>query len=81
VVLQGSATDFEDGSLPDEALSWSSDVQGGLGTGASLPIASLLPGAHTITLTAIDSYGITSSASVKIFVGYQLDMPVVVKNR
>jgi len=81
VVLQGSATDFEDGSLPDDALFWSSDRQGSLGTGPSLPLTTLLPGAHIITLTAIDSYGITSSASVKIFVGYQLNMPVVVKNR
>ena len=41
VVLQGSALDLEDGRLADEALHWSSDRQGNLGTGPSIPLTAL----------------------------------------
>ena len=35
VVLDGAATDLEDGPLPDGSLRWSSDKDGALGTGSS----------------------------------------------
>lgn len=79
VVLQGTATDLEDGGLPDEALQWSSDRQGGLGTGPSVALNSLEAGEHTITLTAIDSNGQTASASVEIFVGHRVYLPITTK--
>ena len=79
VVLQGMAIDFEDGTLDDSLLSWSSDVQGGLGSGPSVPLTTLQPGNHTITLTATDSYGIPNSTQVSIFVGYPLYLPQIVK--
>jgi len=44
VVLQGIATDMEDGTLPGEALKWSSDLQGSLGSGPSLALNNLFPG-------------------------------------
>ena len=75
VVLQGAATDMEDGSLPDNALVWSSDVQGGLGIGPSVPLNSLDTGWHTITLSATDGFGISSNAQVTIFIGYQTFLP------
>jgi hypothetical protein len=75
VVLQGIATDMEDGTLPDEALKWSSDLQGSLGSGPSLALNNLFPGYHQITLWAEDSYGVVSTASVKIFVGYPVYLP------
>jgi len=75
VVLQGAATDMEDGSLPEDALTWSSDLQGGLGIGPSVPLNNLVKGWHTITLNAVDSFGISSSAQVMIFIGYQTFLP------
>jgi len=43
LVLQGSANDFEDGTLPDESLAWTDDVQGGLGIGPSVALNTLTP--------------------------------------
>jgi hypothetical protein len=79
VVLQGIATDFEDGTLPDETLVWSDNVQGGLGIGPSVPLNNLLPGKHTITLTGTDSHGISTSATVHITIANVIDLPLLVK--
>ena len=48
-------------SVPDEAVVWSSDRQGVLGTGPSLPLNILQPGLHVIKLTATDRKGHTSA--------------------
>ncbi len=77
VVLRGSAVDLEDGTIPDEDLRWISDRQGELGIGATLPLASLSLGFHTLTLEARDRYGITGSSSVQVFVGHALYLPNV----
>ncbi|MEZ4735188.1 MAG: hypothetical protein R3E79_49465, partial [Caldilineaceae bacterium] len=79
VVLQGSALDLEDGRLADEALQWSSDRQGALGAGPSLPLNTLAPGEHIITLNVQDSNGVPASATATIYVGYQLYLPAVLK--
>ena len=79
VVLQGSALDLEDGRLADEKLAWSSDKQGVLGSGPSLPTNTLQPGLHVITLTATDSLGATGMTTTTILVGYQLYLPAVSK--
>lgn len=75
LVLQGLGSDFEDGLMPDVALSWSSDRAGPLGTGAELPLANLSQGAHTITLSVTDSAGQTTTTSVDVFVGARLFLP------
>ena len=77
VVLSGSGMDMEDGSLPDGSLVWSSNRQGELGIGPSVPINSLLPGEHIITLTATDSYGISAQTSVMINIAYPMYTPLV----
>jgi hypothetical protein len=79
VVLKGSATDLEDGSLPDEALHWISDRQGSLGIGPSLPLTTLESGWHEITLSVIDSLGIPSSESRMVFIGYRIHLPFTVR--
>jgi len=68
ISLAGSATDPQDGTLGDEALAWSSSIDGALGTGSSLEVASPSVGVHTITLTATDSDGHTGAASVSVLV-------------
>ena len=79
IVFQGSATDMEDGTLPDGALVWSSDRQGVLGTGPSLPTNTLLPGPHVIKLTATDSKGQASTLTVGVFIGTRIYLPVMMK--
>ena len=79
IVLQGTGQDLEDGTLPDENLTWSSNKQGGLGSGPSLGMNSLQPGLHIITLTATDSFGAKSSSTVQVFIGYRTYSPSVSK--
>jgi chitinase len=79
VVLRGSATDLEDGSIPEEKLTWSSDVQGELGKGYEVAINNLTPGSHTLTLTAVDSQGISGSASVNVTIGLGIYLPAVTR--
>jgi hypothetical protein len=66
VVFEGNGTDFEDGHLPGEAFSWASSLDGPLGTGRRIDVAGLSPGVHEIVLSAHDSDGETSNATVVI---------------
>ena len=76
LVLLGSGNDFEDGTLPDASFTWSSDRQGVLGSGSSLPVNNLQPGAHKITLAVTDSSGKTTQATVDVYIGAQLWLPL-----
>lgn len=78
--LQGYAYDLEDGTLEDAALSWASSLDGPLGTGAMV-LADLSPGAHLLTLTATDNDSNQATATVRLFVGYNTYLPLVVQNR
>ncbi|MBI2584247.1 MAG: FG-GAP repeat protein [Candidatus Aenigmarchaeota archaeon] len=64
----GDAVDAEDGPLPDSALTWSSSIDGTFGTGRIISISSLSAGTHAITLTATDSGGLSSFASITIVI-------------
>jgi hypothetical protein len=68
IIVEGSATDDEDGAIPAENLEWSSDVDGVLGLGETFGFnaADATLGAHVITLTATDSEGAAGEASVNI---------------
>lgn len=78
VTFSGSGLDVEDGELGGAALSWSSNVDGVLGTGTSLPVDDLTAGMHTVTLTATDSDGFEGKTTVLVIVkrptatGYQI---------
>jgi hypothetical protein len=82
LVFSGSAYDPEDGPLSDDALVWESDRDGFLGHGETLvlPGLTLSPGWHTITLWAADSDSQIGSASVNIFVGHRVYLPVILKS-
>jgi len=78
VVLEGSATDSEDGILSGSALTWITDrtdiyKDAFLGNGRvvnAILYSNTCTGVwHTITLTATDSKGNAAVASVKIFIG------------
>ena len=66
VTFVGEAVDAEDGAVTGDALSWSSSLDGDLGTGGTVSTTSLSLGDHVVTLTASDLQGQTGSASVSL---------------
>ena len=50
------------------SLAWSSDLDGALGTGASVTTSALSVGTHTITASATDSLGATGSSTITLTV-------------
>lgn len=55
ITFQGSANDPQDGDISND-ITWSSDIDSGLGTGASVSTSNLSPGNHTITAQVSDSF-------------------------
>lgn len=78
--LQGYAYDLEDGALAETALRWSSSRDGDLGTGSQV-LVSLSPGEHLITFTATDSDGNAATATVRVYVGHRVYLPLVLRNQ
>jgi subtilisin family serine protease len=76
VTFSGSATDPQDGSLT-AGMTWTSSLQGYLGTGASFTRADLVLGTHTITASATDSGGLSGNAAVSVTVTDPVEPPVV----
>jgi len=66
IEFSGSAEDDEEGTLTGNALVWTSDIDGEIGTGESFTRSDLSTGMHTITLTATDAGGTTGSANATI---------------
>jgi hypothetical protein len=64
VMLVGDGFDLEDGSLADSSLTWTSDLNGPLGSGRTLERSNLREGKHTITLTVRDSQGNQATDSI-----------------
>jgi hypothetical protein len=52
-----TAWDAEDGELSEEAIVWTSSIDGEIGTGISCTTDALSPGEHEITVTVTDSAG------------------------
>ena len=77
-LLDASGYDIEDGGLSSDSFSWSSSLDGNLGTGSYLVLSAgnLTPGAHTITLTATDSDNMTATATVNITITERNMLPV-----
>jgi hypothetical protein len=65
VTFSGSATDAEDGPLTG-ALSWTSNLDGAIGSGGSFSTSTLSVGSHTITAAVTDSGGLPGSDTVGI---------------
>lgn len=62
VELEGMAYDVDDGVLDGAAMSWTSSLDGPLGSGSVLGVTTLRSGSHMITLRATDKDGNTASA-------------------
>ncbi|MGA0001747.1 MAG: zinc-dependent metalloprotease family protein, partial [Steroidobacteraceae bacterium] len=67
VQFTATASDYEDGNL-GSALSWSSSLDGNLGTGASVATSGLSLGTHVVTASVTDSASNTSTDTVTITV-------------
>jgi hypothetical protein len=82
ISLLGSGYDMEDGSLPESAFVWSSNLSGPLGTGSSLNVSDLTTGMHVITLKVTDSDGWSTEVERIIIVtldGWQVYIPILRK--
>jgi hypothetical protein len=66
VLLAAEVYDPQDGLLADDKLKWTSNISGELGYGSELIVSNLPIGNHTITLTATNSDGVSSSATVSV---------------
>lgn len=66
IIFQGTGTDTEDGTLSGTALVWTSNIDGAIGTGATVVDNSLSNGAHVITLTVTDSNGDSSEDDIVV---------------
>jgi alpha-tubulin suppressor-like RCC1 family protein len=66
IAFRGTATNSENAALAGAALVWTSDIEGSLGTGASVDRDDLRPGVHRIVLTATDAAGLSGNDSVSI---------------
>ncbi len=78
LTLEAEAYDVDTGTMPNSQLQWSSNIDGVLGNGASLSVATLSVGTHTITFRADDGAGGVASASVQVtVVGDPTQLPPV----
>jgi hypothetical protein len=68
VNLEASAYDVDTGALDGAQVTWTSNLDGALGTGAQLSVASLRVGVHTITVRADDGQGGVATDTVQVTV-------------
>lgn len=66
--FRSAAFDYTDGELADEAVVWTSSLDGVMGTGAELTTTLESAGTHVITLTATNSSELQGSDTAQIFV-------------
>ena len=77
IPLKGYAFDPEDGQVA--TLLWESNRDGSLGAGSQVMAGGLSPGEHTITLTATDSDDNVAGESVRLLVGFRVNLPLILK--
>lgn len=79
VYLEAIAYDADTGEVPEEMVSWTSSIDGPLGTGLELEVSRLSPGDHTLTLTVKDDAGLDAvsvTTQIKV-VAKAADLPVI----
>jgi hypothetical protein len=67
VGFAGSATDLEDGDI-SAALSWTSNLDGPIGSGGSFSTSTLSTGTHAITASVIDDQGAPAFDAISVTV-------------
>ncbi len=73
--LEADAYDVDGGSMDEAQVQWTSSLDGALGEGAQLTVASLSVGTHQITVRADDGQGGVATASVTVVVRGDLAEP------
>ncbi|MFC1569824.1 thrombospondin type 3 repeat-containing protein [bacterium] len=73
VIFEGNAYDPEDGPLDESLFTWTSSIDGELATGFQISKDILSAGEHTITLTALDSEGLSGMASILLKISAEED--------
>jgi hypothetical protein len=68
ITFSGTASDNTTGTLPEEALLWTSERDGEIGQGGTFTSSNLSEGVHTITLSATNDAGETGSDTIQITV-------------
>lgn len=71
ISLKANATDYEEGNLGDNRISWVSSISGSLGKGKTVSNIFLPPGKHFISATAKDTSGLTTTAQILIIIEQQ----------
>ena len=66
VAFHSSSWDLEDRGLTNPAITWTSSLDGAIGTGRMIMNAGLSVGSHVITVTATDSDAMTATDTVNI---------------
>lgn len=68
--LDSSAVDMQDGLLAGTNVVWKSSLDGALGAGSVITFnaRNLTEGNHILTVTAVDSFGLTNSATTRVLV-------------
>jgi hypothetical protein len=67
ITFCGSASDAEDGDL-STSMTWTSSIDGAIGTGSSFTLNNLSVGSHTVTAAVTDCKGVNGSANLTIIV-------------
>jgi len=67
VTFTGSANDAEDGNI-NASITWTSNLDGAIGSGASFSTSTLSVGTHTVTADATDSGGASGDDTVTVIV-------------
>lgn len=68
IMFFATATDPEDGTLSGGSVVWSSSLMGQFGTGTSFATPAKTVGTHTVTATATDSHGLSTSAQITLII-------------
>ncbi|MEO5704558.1 MAG: hypothetical protein ABIZ52_05530 [Candidatus Limnocylindrales bacterium] len=74
VLFEARTFDWEDQSIRDDGMAWTSDRDGDLGLGGWITAEALTVGTHIVTLTATDRDGKLSSATVRVTVTGEIDV-------
>ena len=80
VLFEGAASDLEDNTFSTDHMTWTSDVDGLLGTGLVLGTSGLSRGLHVVEFGVRDADGMSSSDTVAVYVGEPSIFPDVKMN-
>jgi len=79
ISFSGSAVDPEDGDISD-AIVWTSNLDGEIGTGANISVSDLSVGGHIITASATDGGGLSGNDSISLTITAPSTLPAAPSN-